>query len=142
MFANQAENALSKAIIDASKFYLKQFTDVTRSLISGQVKQSGHSLPPIWLKQWAEDYLNQLYVQSGINVRLSSAALDYLATAKDYNTAKNGLEQAAKFAMMMAVGDLEKDVIIEAKYKRIAKLEAENRKLRIELEHLRGLLYG
>ncbi|NLB41979.1 MAG: hypothetical protein GX815_06905 [Clostridiales bacterium] len=35
-----------------------------------------------------------------------------------------------------------KDVIIEAKYKRIAKLEAENRKLRIELEHLRGLLYG
>ena len=35
-----------------------------------------------------------------------------------------------------------KDVIIEAKDKRIAKLEAENRKLRIELEQLRGLLYG
>lgn len=35
-----------------------------------------------------------------------------------------------------------KDVIIEAKDKRIAKLEEENRKLRIELEHLRGLLYG
>lgn len=34
-----------------------------------------------------------------------------------------------------------KDVIIEAKDKRIAKLEEENRKLRIELEHLRGLLY-
>ena len=35
-----------------------------------------------------------------------------------------------------------KNVIIEAKDKRIAKLETENRKLRIELEHLRGLLYG
>ena len=35
-----------------------------------------------------------------------------------------------------------KDVIIETKDKRIAKLEAENRKLRIELEQLRGLLYG
>jgi hypothetical protein len=34
-----------------------------------------------------------------------------------------------------------KDVVIEAKDKRIAKLEAENRKLHIELEHLRGLLY-
>ena len=32
MFANQAENALSKAIIDASKFYLKQFTDKLESL--------------------------------------------------------------------------------------------------------------
>jgi len=27
MFANQAENALSKAIIDASKYYLPQFTE-------------------------------------------------------------------------------------------------------------------
>lgn len=35
-----------------------------------------------------------------------------------------------------------KDVIIETKDKRIAKLEAENLKLRIELEQLRGLLYG
>ncbi len=35
-----------------------------------------------------------------------------------------------------------KNVIIEAKDKRIAKLEAENQKLRTELEHLRGLLYG
>lgn len=35
-----------------------------------------------------------------------------------------------------------KDVIIEAKDKRIAKLEEENCKLQIELKHLRGLLYG
>ena len=35
-----------------------------------------------------------------------------------------------------------KDVIIEAKDKRIAKLEEENRKLRHELELLRGLLYS
>lgn len=34
-----------------------------------------------------------------------------------------------------------KDVIIEAKDKRIAKLEEENRKLRGELEVLRGMLY-
>ena len=34
-----------------------------------------------------------------------------------------------------------KDVIIEAKDKRIAKLEDENRKLRQELELLRGRLY-
>jgi len=34
-----------------------------------------------------------------------------------------------------------KDVIIDAKDKRIAKLEDENRKLMNELEHLRGLLY-
>ncbi len=34
-----------------------------------------------------------------------------------------------------------KDVIIETKDKRMAKLEEENRKLRIELQHLRGLLY-
>ena len=32
MFANQAENALSKAITDASKFYLKQFSDKIASL--------------------------------------------------------------------------------------------------------------
>lgn len=35
-----------------------------------------------------------------------------------------------------------KDVIIEAKDKRIARLEAENKKLRAEVEHLRGLLYA
>lgn len=35
-----------------------------------------------------------------------------------------------------------KDVIIEAKDRRIAKLEDENRKLRAEVEHLRGLLYA
>ena len=34
-----------------------------------------------------------------------------------------------------------KDVIIQAKEKRIAKLEEENRKLKHELEALRGLLY-
>lgn len=35
-----------------------------------------------------------------------------------------------------------KDVIIQAKEKRIAKLEGENRKLKHELEVLRGLLYN
>lgn len=35
-----------------------------------------------------------------------------------------------------------KDVIIEAKNKRIAKLEEENRRLKTELEHIRGLLYA
>ncbi len=35
-----------------------------------------------------------------------------------------------------------KDVIIQAKDKRIAKLEEENRKLKIEIEVLRGLLYN
>ena len=34
-----------------------------------------------------------------------------------------------------------KDVIIQAKDKRIAKLEEENKRLRVELQHLRGLLY-
>ena len=34
-----------------------------------------------------------------------------------------------------------KDVIIKAKDKRIAKLEEENRQLKVELMHLRGLLY-
>lgn len=34
-----------------------------------------------------------------------------------------------------------KDVIIKAKDKRIAKLEEENRKLKAEVMHLRGLLY-
>jgi uncharacterized membrane protein YkoI len=35
-----------------------------------------------------------------------------------------------------------KDVIIEAKNKRIAKLEEENRRLKAELEYIRGLLYA
>jgi len=34
-----------------------------------------------------------------------------------------------------------KEVIIEAKDRRITKLEAENRKLKKELKHIRGLLY-
>jgi len=34
------------------------------------------------------------------------------------------------------------EVIIKAKEKRIAKLEEENRKLKVEVEHLRGLLYS
>ncbi|HOJ12589.1 MAG TPA: DUF6262 family protein [Clostridiales bacterium] len=34
------------------------------------------------------------------------------------------------------------NVVIEAKEKRIAKLEEENRKLKVEVEHLRGLLYS
>lgn len=33
-------------------------------------------------------------------------------------------------------------IIIEAKEKRIAKLEEENKKLKTEVEHLRGLLYS
>lgn len=35
-----------------------------------------------------------------------------------------------------------KNVIIEAKDKRIAKLEEENRRLKAELEYIRGLLYA
>lgn len=35
-----------------------------------------------------------------------------------------------------------KDVIIEAKNKRIAKLEEENQRLKAELEYIRGLLYA
>lgn len=35
-----------------------------------------------------------------------------------------------------------KGVVIEAKEKHIAKLEEENRKLKVEVEHLRGLLYS
>lgn len=35
-----------------------------------------------------------------------------------------------------------KDVIIAAKDKRIARLEEENRKLKIELENLRGMVYA
>lgn len=35
-----------------------------------------------------------------------------------------------------------KNVIIEAKDKRIAKLEEENRRLKVELEYIRGLLYA
>ena len=34
-----------------------------------------------------------------------------------------------------------KDVIIQAKDKRIAKIEAQNQMLQMELEHLRGLIY-
>ncbi len=35
-----------------------------------------------------------------------------------------------------------KGVVIEAKEKHIVKLEEENRKLKVEVEHLRGLLYS
>ena len=35
-----------------------------------------------------------------------------------------------------------KNVIIEAKEKRIAKLEKENQRLKVELEYIRGLLYA
>lgn len=35
-----------------------------------------------------------------------------------------------------------KNVIIEVKDKRIAKLEEENRRLKVELEYIRGLLYA
>ncbi|MDD3706552.1 MAG: transposase, partial [Clostridiaceae bacterium] len=35
-----------------------------------------------------------------------------------------------------------KNVIIEAKDKRIAKLEEENRRLKVELEYIRGFLYA
>ena len=35
-----------------------------------------------------------------------------------------------------------KNVIIEAKDKRIAKVEEENRRLKVELEYIRGLLYA
>lgn len=35
-----------------------------------------------------------------------------------------------------------KDVIIEAKNKRIAKLDEENQRLKVELEYIRGLLYA
>jgi len=50
---------------------------------------------------------------------------------------KREMNQRAKFDTSAG----SKDVIITAKDKRIAKLEAENRKLRSEVERLRGKLY-
>lgn len=50
---------------------------------------------------------------------------------------KNDMNQRAKYDKTST----SKDVIIKAKDKRIAKLEEENRKLKTELMHLRGLLY-
>ncbi|GAO28787.1 hypothetical protein [Geofilum rubicundum] len=84
--------------LEEHKKYLQQFTNVTKRLITGQSKGPVNSIPHLWLKQWTEDYLNELYEQTGINVRLTEAALEHLSTAPDYHCAKNGLEQAAQFA--------------------------------------------
>jgi len=71
---------------------------------------------------------NFLYNDEGIRQRLESLR------DKDINHEKN---QRAKYDKTSK----SKDVVIEAKDKRIAKLEAENKKLKSEMERLRGLLY-
>jgi hypothetical protein len=96
--------------------YLQQFTNVTRNLIFGQVGQSSNNIPLHWLKQWTDDYFNELYEQTGAHVRLAPAALDHLSTAADYNIAKKGLEQATQFALMMSGGDTDGEIVIEAAY--------------------------
>ena len=58
---------------------------------------------------------------------------------EEYRTAsvQNEINRRAKYDKTSS----SKDVIIKAKDKRIARLEEENRKLKAELMHLRGLLY-
>ncbi len=101
---------------EEQKVYLQQFTNVTKRLIEGQLRPSLNTIPPQWLKQWTDDYLNEVYEQTGANIRLTPAALDYLSTAEDYNNAKEGLEQATQFALMMSAGEMERDIVIEAAY--------------------------
>jgi len=103
-------------------------------------------------KAKALDAINQLIV-SGENVNFNSVyrhsgiSKSFLYKDKEIRTrieeqracdVNNEINKRAKYDKTSR----SKDVIIEAKDKRIAKLEAENRKLRVELEHLRGLLYG
>jgi len=71
---------------------------------------------------------NFLYNDDEIRQRLEELR------AKDINHEKN---QRAKYDKTSK----SKDVVIEAKEKRIAKLEAENKKLKSEMARLRGLLY-
>jgi hypothetical protein len=102
--------------LEEHKSYLQQFTNVTKKLLAGPSSGAVNTIPHLWLKQWSEDYLNELYEQTGIIVRLTEAALDHLSTASDYLSAKNGLEQAAQFALMMSAGNTESEVSIEAAY--------------------------
>lgn len=78
--------------------------------------------------------------------KLSGVSKNFLYTDKEtrkkienfrqYNVNKE-INQRAKYDKTSN----SKDVIIKAKDKRIAKLEEENRKLKAEVEHLRGKLY-
>ncbi len=101
---------------EEQKVYLQQFTNVTKRLMAGQDREPVHTIPPQWLKQWTDDYLNELYEQTGATIRLSPAALNHLSTAVDYISAKKGLEQAAQFALMMAAGETDSDIVIESAY--------------------------
>jgi len=98
------------------RMYIQQFTDVTKKLITNKSKQTCKVIPSLWLKQWTDDYLNELYEQTGISLQLTKEALDHLAGAEDYNIAKKGLEQAAQFAIMMCANDESKEVYIEESY--------------------------
>jgi len=98
------------------KDYIHQFTNVTKQLLSGQNSESQN--PPLsWVDQWSQDQLEQLGAARGIQLRLSKAALERLATAPDYRAAKSALEQAARFALMLTLSNEEQDeVLIEAPY--------------------------
>lgn len=107
---------------EEQKVYLQRFTDVTRNLIVGQSKPTVDNIPLHWLKQWTDDFLNELFEHTGATLRLTKAALEHLSTAEDYNSAKKGLEQAAQFALMMSGGETEGEILIEAAYIILKKL--------------------
>jgi len=82
---------------------------------------------------------NSVHIQSGLSKNYLYKDEEIRKCIEEYR--QNEKTQKQNWHEKYDKTSKSKDVIIEAKNKRIAKLEEDNRKLRTEVQQLRGLLY-
>ena len=102
-------------------------------------------------REKADRAISELYIQ-GKNIsfssvwKLSGVSKSFLYSDKEIrekieNHRKYEVQKEMNQRAKVDTSVSSKNIVITAKDKRIAKLEVENRKLRDEVEHLRGKLY-
>ena len=102
MFANQAENALNKAIIDASKYYLKQFTDKLEALGEEAGEEAFITARREYLDLVSSSIINQFEKQRpDIAKRIQAAMLNPELCGYRGIDIKNGISAGALYAICL-----------------------------------------
>lgn len=102
MFANQAENALSKAILDASRHYLPQFHEKLEQFGDGMTKEQMLKARRDYLDLVSSSIINHFESQRpDIAKRIQAAMLNPQLCGYAGIDMKNGISAGALFAICL-----------------------------------------
>ena len=102
MFANQAENALSKAILDASRHYLPKFHEMLENYGEGLTKEQMLTARRDYLDQVSSSIINQFEKQRpDIAKRIQAAMINPQLCGYAGIDMKNGISAGGLYAICL-----------------------------------------